>query len=77
MLRGLAGVDWNVRDDDGWTPLTRAVRLGYAECLQIIRSGETPVMFCFKNDKVEMARCLGTWGLETVDSKGRYLEGSN
>merc|ERR1712018_383262 len=39
--------------------------------------GDTPVMFCLKNNKMEMARCLiNTPGvdLDTVDSEGRYLE---
>merc|ERR1712218_139206 len=41
------------------------------------RNGDTPVMFCLKNNKIEMARCLiNTPGvdLDTVDSEGRYLE---
>ena len=39
--------------------------------------GDTPVMFCLKNNKIEMARCLiNTPGvdLDTVDREGRYLE---
>ena len=42
------------------------------------RNGDTPVMFCLKNNKIEKARCLiNTLGvdLNTVDSEGRYLEG--
>ena len=130
MLREVAGVDWNVRTNNGWYPLTKAVDGGYAECLQIILSvpephldltvtdsrgrniaqivvensvlggdnqrclellsgdrrvdwnmknsaGETPVMFCLKTNKIEMARCLiNTPGvdLDTVDRDGKYLE---
>merc|ERR1711988_654136 len=39
--------------------------------------GDTPVMFCLKNNKIEMARCLiNTPGvdLDTVDRDGKYLE---
>ena len=39
--------------------------------------GDTPVMYCLKNNKIEMARCLiNTPGvdLDTVDRDGRYLE---
>ena len=39
--------------------------------------GDTPVMFCVKNNKIEMARCLiNTPGvdLDTVDRDGKYLE---
>ena len=39
--------------------------------------GDTPVMYCLKNNKIEMARCLiNTPGvdLDTVDREGRYLE---
>ena len=39
--------------------------------------GDTPVMFCLKNNKIEMARCLiNTPGvdLDTVDSDGKYME---
>ena len=39
--------------------------------------GETPVMYCLKDNKIEMARCLiNTPGvdLDTVDRDGRYLE---
>ena len=130
VLRGVAGVDWNVRSNAGLYPLTRAVEFGHAECLQIIlsvpephldltvtdgrgrnivqiaveendraaqkdrclellsgdrrvdwniknRNSDTPVMFCLKSNKIEMARCLiNTPGvdLDTVDSEGRYLE---
>ena len=41
------------------------------------REGETPVMFCLKNNKVEMARILlGTprVNLNTRDNQGKYLE---
>ena len=41
------------------------------------RDGVTPVMFCVKNNKIEMARCLiNTPGvdLDTVDRDGKYLE---
>ena len=41
------------------------------------RDGDTPVMYCLKNNKIEMARCLiNTPGvdLDTVDRDGRYLE---
>ena len=39
--------------------------------------GDTPVMFCLKNNKIEMARCLiNTPGLDldTVDRDGKFLE---
>ena len=39
--------------------------------------GETPVMYCLKNNKIEMARCLiNTPGvdLDTVDRDGKHLE---
>ena len=39
--------------------------------------GDTPVMYCLKNNKIEMARCLiNTPGvdLDTVDRDGKYLE---
>ena len=39
--------------------------------------GDTPVMYCLKNNKIEMARCLiNTPGVDhdTVDRDGRYLE---
>ena len=39
--------------------------------------GDTPLMYCLKNNKIEMARCLiNTPGvdLDTVDREGRYLE---
>ena len=39
--------------------------------------GDTPVMFCLKTNKIEMARCLiNTPGvdLDTVDRDGKYLE---
>ena len=128
VLRGVAGVDWNVRNDFGDYPLTEAVESSHAECLQIILTvpephldlrvtdprgrnfaqiavegnredrqrcvellsgdrrvdwniknsdGDTPVMYCLKNNKIEMARCLiNTPGvdLDTVDRDGRYLE---
>ena len=126
MLKGVAGVDWNASDNDGYSPLTLAVDWGLAESLQIIltvpephldlndirgrniaqiavvdnlgdrqrclkllsgdrrvdwniknRNGDTPVMYCLKNNKIEMARCLiNTPGvdLDTVDRDGRYLE---
>ena len=126
MLKGVAGVDWNASDNDGYSPLTLAVDWGLAESLQIIltvpephldlndirgrniaqiavvdnlgdrqrclkllsgdrrvdwniknRNGDTPVMYCLKNNKIEMARCLiNTPGvdLDTVDGDGRYLE---
>ena len=41
------------------------------------QDGDTPVMYCLKNNKIEMARCLiNTPGvdLDTVDRDGRYLE---
>ena len=41
------------------------------------RNGDTPVMFCLKNNKIEMARCLiNTPGvdLDTVDREGKHLE---
>lgn len=41
------------------------------------REGETPVMYCLKNNKIEMARILtGTPGvnLNTRDLQGKYLE---
>ena len=40
-------------------------------------AGDTPVMFCLKTNKIEMARCLiNTPGvdLDTVDRDGKYLE---
>ena len=39
--------------------------------------GDTPVMYCLKNNKIEMARCLiNTPGvdLDTVDSDGKQME---
>ena len=39
--------------------------------------GDTPVMYCLKTNKIEMARCLiNTPGvdLDTVDRDGKYLE---
>ena len=39
--------------------------------------GDTPVMYCLKNNKIEMARCLiNTPGvdLDTVDRDGKHLE---
>ena len=39
--------------------------------------GDTPVMYCLKDNKIEMARCLiNTPGvdLDTVDRDGKYLE---
>ena len=39
--------------------------------------GDTPVMYCLKNNKMEMARCLiNTPGvdLDTVDREGKHLE---
>ena len=39
--------------------------------------GDTPLMYCLKNNKMEMARCLiNTPGvdLDTVDRDGKYLE---
>ena len=39
--------------------------------------GDTPLMFCLKNNKIEMARCLiNTPGvdLDTVDRDGKHLE---
>jgi len=128
VLRGAGDVDWNVRTEDGESPLTMAVEDGYADVLQTILSvpephldlsvtdergrnvaqiavegflgerqrcveilsrdrrvnwniknsdGDTPVMFCVKNNKIEMARCLiNTPGvdLDTVDRDGKYLE---
>ena len=128
VLRGAGDVDWNVRTDFGESPLTTAVKYGYADVLQTILSvpephldlsvtdcrrrnvaqiaveenggerqrcveilsrdrrvnwniknsdGDTPVMFCVKNNKIEMARCLiNTPGvdLDTVDRDGKYLE---
>ena len=128
ILRTVAGVDWNVRNNYGKYPLTLAVDRGNAESLQIIltvpephldlsvtdsrgrniaqiaveenegdrqrcvellsgdrrvdwniknRNGDTPVMFCLKNNKIEMARCLiNTPGvdLDTVDRDGKHLE---
>merc|ERR1712062_922951 len=128
VLREVAGVDWNIRDNEGWYPITLAVERGYADILQIILTvpeppldlsvtdsrgrniaqiaveenegdrqrclellsgdrrvdwniknsdGDTPVMYCLKNNKIEMARCLiNTPGvdLDTVDREGRYLE---
>ena len=41
------------------------------------RDGDTPVMYCLKNNKIEMARCLiNTPGvdLDTVDRDGKQLE---
>ena len=41
------------------------------------RNGDTPVMYCLKYNKIEMARCLiNTPGvdLDTVDRDGKYLE---
>ena len=41
------------------------------------RNGDTPLMYCLKNNKIEMARCLintPVVDLDTVDSEGRYLE---
>jgi len=49
------GVNWNIKNSDG----------------------DTPVMFCLKNNKIEMARCLiNTPGvdLDTVDRDGKNLE---
>ena len=37
VLRGVAGVDWNVRSDDG-CPLTTAVYYGRAEILKVLLS---------------------------------------
>merc|ERR1712062_56368 len=128
VLRGAGDVDWNVRTEDGESPLTMAVEDGYADVLQTILSvpephldlsvtdergrnvaqiaveenggdrqrcveilsrdrrvnwniknseGDTPVMFCVKNNKIEMARCLiNTPGvdLDTMDRDGKYLE---
>merc|ERR1711963_425056 len=40
-------------------------------------AGDTPVMFCLKTNKIEMARCLiNTPGvdLDTMDRDGKYLE---
>ena len=44
VLRPTAGVDWNARNDDGFTPLTKAVYWGLAECLQIILSVPEPLL---------------------------------
>ena len=129
VLRGAgASVDWNVRRNDGWYPLTMAVEKGYADILQTILSvpepqldlsvtdqrgrnvaqiaveedggdrqrcvellsqdrrvnwniknsaGDTPLMFCLKNNKTHLARCLiNTPGvdLDTVDRDGKHLE---
>ena len=41
------------------------------------RNGDTPVMYCLKNNEIEMARCLiNTPGvdLDTVDRDGKHLE---
>ena len=41
------------------------------------REGETPVMFCLKNNKIEMARILLSTprvNLNTRDNQGKYLE---
>jgi len=41
------------------------------------RDGDTPLMYCLKNNKIEMARCLiNTPGvdLDTVDRDGKHLE---
>ena len=41
------------------------------------RTGDTPVMYCLKNNKIEMARCLiNTPGvdLDTVDNDGSNLK---
>merc|ERR1719195_398170 len=127
VLRGAGDVDWNIRTNYGYSPLTRAVEFGYADVLQTILSvpephldlivtdergrnvaqiaveenegerqrcveilsrdrrvnwniknsdGDTPVMFCVKNNKIEMVRCLiNTPGvdLDTVDRDGKYL----
>ena len=129
VMRGVAGVDWNVRDNAGNSPLTEAVELGRTDILQTILSvpephldlnvtdskgrniaqiavehnrqrqrcvellsgdkrvdrywniknsdGDTPVMYCLKNNKTEIARCLintPVVDLDTVDSDGRHLE---
>ena len=42
VLRGVAGVDWNIRNNNGDYPLTLAVEEGYAECLQIILTVPEP-----------------------------------
>ena len=42
VLRGVAGVDWNVRDNHGNYPLIMAVDYGHAECLEIILSVPEP-----------------------------------
>ena len=45
--------------------------------LKIGWDGDTPVMYCLKNNKIEMARCLiNTPGvdLDTVDRDGKHLE---
>ena len=42
VLRGVAGVDWNVRNNYGKYPLTQAVHRGNAESLQIILTVPEP-----------------------------------
>ena len=40
-------------------------------------NGETPLMYCLKNNKIEMARCLiNTTGvdLDTLERDGKHLE---
>ena len=42
VLRGGAGVNWNVRNHHGEYPLTIAIEEGHAECLQIILTVPEP-----------------------------------
>ena len=42
VLRAAGGVDWNVREDSGWYPLTWSVNRGLADILQIILSVPEP-----------------------------------
>ena len=128
VLRGVAGVDWNIRTNYGYNPLTLAVEGGLGDILQILLSvphphldlhvtdcrgrniaqiavegnnqrclellsrdrrvdwnrkngdghdGDTPLIFCLKNDQIKMARCLiNTPGvdLDISDSNGHYPE---
>ena len=67
LLLAQSGVDVNIRDSGD-----RRVNWNIKNS-----DGDTPVMYCLKNNKIEMARCLiNTPGvdLDTVDRDGKHLE---
>ena len=64
MLRATGGVDWNVREDCGWYPLTWSVNRGLADILEIILSVPAPGLDVSVTDP--RGRNIAQIGVESV-----------